>query len=119
MARKPRAKDKIDTDQPITAKDLLDLREAAAPALRAMVDAAVVLAGARDTATQKGVDWSQFKALLKAEILDADDNGERVAKILKKADRANAYADMLGMTRENHVSPAFDPSTGEIREAAE
>jgi hypothetical protein len=115
MARKPRAKDKLDTNQPITAKDLQDLREASVPSIRAMIDAAVILAGARTTATQKGIDWSQFKALLKAEILDGDDDGERVSNILKKADTATAYADMLGIGRQTFISAAFDPVTGEVR----
>lgn len=65
----------------------------------------------RDAARTKNVDWSQVKALLKAQILDErDGTDKRVRAIVEKADCASAYADMLGLsenkkTREENYAP--------------
>ncbi len=65
----------------------------------------------RDAATEKGLDWSQVKALLKAQAQDERDGGDgkRVNRIIEKADFASAYADMLGLgaakMNENNFSP--------------
>ena len=44
-------------------------------------------------------DWAQFKALIKAQILDERDgsDGKRVRKIIEKAAMATAYAEVLGL----------------------
>lgn len=57
----------------------------------------------RDAARVKNVDWSQIKALLKAQILDErDGTDKRVRAIVEKADCASAYADMLGLGSEKN-----------------
>lgn len=86
------------------AADLKAICEAARPLIEESLDIAEQLAAMRETATAKGLDWSQIKALLKAQIQDErDEAGEskRVARIIEKADFACAYADMLGFTKMN------------------
>jgi hypothetical protein len=40
-------------------------------------------------------DWSQLKALVMAQARDARDDGDRVENLVRKAEYASAYADML------------------------
>jgi hypothetical protein len=68
------------------------------------------IAALREVATAKGLDWSQLKALMKAQIQDEREesgDGKRVRKIVEKAEFASAYADMLGLANinENNFSP--------------
>lgn len=56
------------------------------------------------TASLPERDWSQFKALVKAQVQDERDGsgeGKRVKKIIERADYASAYADMLGFGKMN------------------
>ncbi len=74
------------------------------------LETAELMKGLREAATNKGVDWSELKKLLKAQIQDEEDNGERVEKIVRKAEFASAYADML---REDERKPENRSSGGE------
>lgn len=83
------------------------------PLVEQALDAAEQIAALRDAATAKGLDWSQLKALLKAQIQDERDeagDGKRVKRIVEKAEFASAYADMLGLANmnENFNSAAAD-----------
>jgi hypothetical protein len=88
----------------MNAKDLKDIFTAGRPLVEQSLAVAEQLAALRDAATEKGIDWSQAKALLKAQIQDEADGKGRVAAILEKASYATAYADMLGlnMNEENN-----------------
>jgi hypothetical protein len=112
-----------------TSTALKKIYSAARPLIADGLDIAEQIAALRDTATNDGLDWSQIKALLKAQIQDERDengDGKRVKRLLEKADHATAYADMLGLANmnENNFSaevvegddpfPPHDPVTGEI-----
>lgn len=96
----------------------------ARPLVEQALDLSAQFAAFRELATNNGLDWSQIKALLKAQVQDerAGDGSKRIDRIIEKADFAQAYADMLGLTdranlNENKNSaPPHDPSTGEIIE---
>ena len=75
--------------------ELRKIATAARPAIISWLEAAEELAGFSDLCRTKDIEWSQVKALLKAEYQDAQDGGQRVQKIIDKADRASAYAEML------------------------
>lgn len=87
---------------------LQQISQAARPLIEAHLDIAEQIAALRDAATAQGIDWSQLKALIKAQIQDERDgsDGKRVRKIVEKAEFAAAYADMLGLTslNENNFS---------------
>lgn len=112
-----------------TSTALKKIYSAARPLIADGLDIAEQIAALRDTATNAGLDWSQIKALLKAQIQDERDengDGKRVKRLLEKADHATAYSDMLGLANmnENNFSaevvegddpfPPHDPITGEI-----
>lgn len=105
-----------------TSEALKKIWKAARPLIAEGLDIAEQIAALRDTATDHGLDWSQIKALLKAQIQDErDDNGDgkRMKRLLEKADHATAYADMLGfsapnMNEKNISAVEHDPDTGEI-----
>jgi hypothetical protein len=79
--------------------------------LEAMLDAAEELAEIRGAASEQGLDWSQVKALLKAQIQDERDGGHRVEKLVAKADNASTYAAMLNIVAENKkTSPQSEPA---------
>ena len=62
-------------------------------------------AAMRNAATEQGVDWSQLKALASADIADEEKgDGKKVAKLIEKADFACAYADMLGLRKDERES---------------
>jgi len=86
------------------------------PLIERWLDVGEQIAALREVATAKGLDWSQVKALLKAQIQDERDeagDGKRVRRIVEKAEFASAYADMLGLNlNEENFSPGH-------REAAE
>jgi hypothetical protein len=73
--------------------------------IEAMLDAAEELKEIREAASAQGLDWSQVKALLKAQIQDERDDGERVKKLVTKADSASLYAAMLGIVAEKQKTP--------------
>jgi hypothetical protein len=100
----------------------------ARPLIERQLDLAEQIAGLRDVVSSAGGDWSQLKALIKAQIQDERDegaDGKRVKKILDRADYATTYADMLGlsafakMNEENFFAediPEHDAETGEVIE---
>lgn len=76
----------------------------ARPLIEQQLDLTEQVAGLREVVTAAGGDWSQLKALVKAQIQDERDeasDGKRVRKILDKADYASSYADMLGLGSSN------------------
>lgn len=89
--------------------ELKTICAAARPFIEQQLDLAEQVAAIRDAATAKGFDWSQIKALLKAQIQDErDDAGDnkRVQKIIDRAEHASAYAGMLGLNmNEKNFSP--------------
>lgn len=87
----------------MNAADLKSIFSEARPVIEQMIDAAEVLAGLREVATAKGLDWSQIKALVKAQVMDERDGGDgkRVKAIIERADNAAAYSDMLGLAKMN------------------
>lgn len=91
------------------AKALKEIVAAGRPLIEQSMYTAELIAALRDAATEKGIDWSAVKALLKAQIQDEEDNGERVKKIVDRATNSSAYADLLGIGGEkNNSPPQFD-----------
>lgn len=83
----------------LTSAQLKQITAEARPIIERQLDDALKLAGLRDVVAAAGGDWSQLKALIKAQIQDEETgDGKRVRKILDKAEYANAYADMLGLS---------------------
>lgn len=80
-----------------TSRDLKNIVAEARPMIADWLALADKFAGLREAATAKGLDWSQIKALVKAQLQDEEDGGKRVQKIIDKADFAASYADMLGL----------------------
>jgi hypothetical protein len=105
-----------------SSSDLKAIYTEAYPLIEQQLDLADLIAGLREKATAIGLDWSQIKALLKAQIQDErDETGgrKRVRKIIDKAEHASAYADMLGlanMNEKNFSADEFDAETGEVIE---
>lgn len=84
-----------------TARDLKAIVAEARPLIESWLDIAEQMSGLREAATAKGLDWSQVKALVKAQVQDDRDGtgeGKRVRRIVERADFASAYADMLGLS---------------------
>jgi hypothetical protein len=77
------------------ADNLRKICAVARPAIEAALDAAEELSEIREAASEQGLDWSQVKALLKAQIQDERDGGARVKKLAAKADNAQTYAAMM------------------------
>lgn len=102
----------------MNASELKGLFDEARPVMERQLDDAELMAAFREAATQKGIDWSQAKALLKAQLQDErDGKGEnrRVRAILDKADFASAYADMLGLSKMNeNISSADLPHSQRV-----
>ena len=103
----------------LTSAQLKKIVAEARPLIEQQLDLTEQVAGLRDVVTAAGGDWSQLKALVKAQIQDERDeagDGKRVRKILDKADYAASYADMLGLANMNEknsfadgdTDPAFD-----------
>jgi hypothetical protein len=91
--------------------DIRNIAKEGRPIIARMMDDAEILAGLGKVCREKGIDWAQLKALLKAQIRDdrdeSGDNGH-VNKIIDRADAASAYADMLA--NMNNESFSFAPS---------
>lgn len=88
--------------------DLKNVFEAGRPLVEQWLDVAEQMAALRDACREKEIDWSQVKALLKAQIQDArEGSSKRVNAILSKADNATSYADALGLTSEKNNSREF------------
>lgn len=102
-----------------SSTELREIAAAARPLIETWLDTAERMAALRDAATAKGFDWSQIKALIKAQIQDERDGKDRVRRLLEKADHAIAYAGMLGLVNEKNFSAvSHDPETGEVFENA-
>ncbi|MBT1154330.1 hypothetical protein J1C56_01860 [Aminobacter anthyllidis] len=87
-----------------TSAALREIFTAGRPLVETWLEVGEQIAALRDVATMKGLDWSQVKALLKAQIQDERDDdgkGKRVKRIVEKAEFASAYADMLGLANMN------------------
>lgn len=94
-----------------TSDALREVFTAARPLVEQWLDVAEQIAALREVATNKGLDWSQVKALLKAQIQDERDDageGKRVRRIVEKAEFASAYADMLGLSNMNEKKYSHD-----------
>lgn len=95
-----------------SATDLRNIACEARGPIEDQMDAADILAALGKTCRDKGIDWSQLKALVKAQIRDeCDETGEGryVESILAKADNAAAYADLLAkMNKKNFSDDAPD-----------
>lgn len=79
------------------ASDVKALAQELRPHIEAEIDRAEIIKGMATAAREKGIDWSELKKLVKAQVLDArEGTDKRVAAIIEKADFASAYADMLG-----------------------
>lgn len=90
-----------------TSEELKKIVTVARPVIDRWLDLVEELAAIRDAATQKGLDWGQIKALLKAQAQDERDGsgeGKRVSRIIEKADYAASYADMLGLGKMNNMN---------------
>ena len=95
--------------------ELKSIFAAGRPLVEQSLDIAEQIAALRDVATEKGFEWSQIKALLKAQVQDERDGKDRVAAILEKASYAAAYADMLGLSLDAKIMAA--PSIADVAEA--
>lgn len=87
-----------------TSTTLTQVFSAARPLVERWLEISEQMAALRDVATAKGLDWSQVKALVKAQVQDEHDengDGKRVKRIIDKAEAASAYADMLGLGNLN------------------
>lgn len=98
----------------LSSEALKKIEAEARPIIERQLEDALKLAGLRDVVAAAGGDWSQLKALIKAQIKDEEaGDGKHVRKVIEKADYALAYADMLGLNlNEENFSPGH-------REAAE
>lgn len=79
---------------------------------RQLADSDIVTA-MREVVTAQGGDWSAIKALVKAQVQDAQDengDGKRVRKVIEKSEFTTAYADMLGLNvnEENNIQDAAE-----------
>lgn len=110
------------------ASDVRGFFKEGRPLVEQDIDIAEQFKALRDAARAKNVDWSQIKALLKAQILDErEGTDKRVRAIVEKADCASAYADMLGLSEKNvsreiaHTSPLMSEAadTGHPAEVEE
>lgn len=99
------------------SKALKDIITAARPLIEQWLATGEQIAALREAATAQELDWGPIKALLKAQIQDEADDGNRVEKLLAKADKSMAYADMLGWSSEknNFSSPV---SRSEVKATA-
>lgn len=93
------------------AKLLRDTAEAIRPHIEQTLDLREIFADYRKAVTDAGGDWMALKNLVKARIEDERDdsgNGDRVARIVERADLASAYADMLGLNANLNENNSFE-----------
>lgn len=93
-----------------TTDALRDIWSEARPYIEQQLEIAEVIKGFREAATAKGLEWSTVKAMIKACIEDEKDGGDRVAKLIEKAEFALGYADILGLNlnEENNIREAAE-----------
>jgi phytoene/squalene synthetase len=91
-----------------TIDALRDIWTEARPYVEQQLEVAEVIKSFREAATAKGLEWSSVKALIKAQIQDEKDGGDRVGKLVEKGQYTTAYADMLGLhvNEENKIERA-------------
>jgi len=68
----------------------------AIPIITAWLENSEQLRALGKVATDKGFSWIGIRSYLKAQILDGNDGGDRVAKLLEKKGDELAIAEMLG-----------------------
>lgn len=83
--------------------EIRDLAKEARPAILQWLEAADLIAGFRDFAKAKDIEWSQLKAVLVAQVKDGMDGGDRLEKLTSKADLALTYADALLPKLNNNI----------------
>lgn len=93
-----------------TLNALRDIWTEARPYVEQQLELAEVIKGFREAATAKGLEWSSIKGLIKAQIEDEKDGGDRVQKLIAKSEFTTAYADMLGLNlnEENNIREAAE-----------
>jgi hypothetical protein len=92
-----------------SATDLREVVATARPLIEEWLDIAEQIAALRTLATEKGLDWSQIKSLVKAQVQDErDGDNKRVQRIIERAEFASAYADMLGLSKMNEINFSSD-----------
>jgi hypothetical protein len=102
------------------AENLRAIASEARPAIKQWLDAAELLAGFRDAAKEKGINWTQLKSLLVAEARDNEDGGTRLKDLAEKLDLALTYANMLANVSEHRkvTSQFIEPAGASSGEAA-
>lgn len=91
-------------------KLLRDTAEAIRPHVETLLDLRDIFADYRKAITEAGGDWMALKNLVKAQAEDARDDdgaGERVEKLLQRADLAASYADILGIGAKLNENYSF------------
>jgi hypothetical protein len=77
------------------ARDIRDIAKELRPIIDRELDDAEIKKGLSEAARAKGIAFAQLKALVKAHAQDARDGGERVGKLVERADFACSYAEIL------------------------
>lgn len=96
-------------------KLLRDTAEAIRPHVETLLDLRDIFADYRKAVTEAGGDWMALKNLVKAQAEDARDEngaGERVEKLLQRADLAASYADILGIGAKLNENYSFKDGGG-------
>lgn len=89
----------------MSVAELRNLFDEARPLIKQWLDLSLQFSSFREAATAKGFDWSQIKALLKAQAQDERDGGDKyVRRIIERAEYASSYAAQLGLMNENKYS---------------
>ena len=110
-----------------TSTALKEIFAAGRPLVEQWINVGTQIAALREVATEKGLDWSQVKALLKAQVqdeLDGTGEGKRVKRLVERAEFASSYADMLGLAEVNEknyfagVDPPAPVKSGQGNNAA-
>ena len=87
------------------ADNLRKVCQAAWAPMERMIEDAEEPVEIRNAAKDQGLDWTPVKALLKARIQDERDGGDRVAKLVAKADTASEYAAILNFVADKNKTP--------------
>lgn len=96
------------------ADDIRSIATQARQAVEQWIDAGVLITGFRERATNLGLEWSQLKAAIVAQIKDEEDNGDRLEKLAAKADKALTYADAL-RGKEKKLNSEIPQRTSPVR----
>lgn len=94
----------------MTVAELRGLFEEARPLVKQWLGLSEQFAAFRTAATDKGFDWSQIKALLKAQAMDERDSTDKhVKRIIDRAEYASSYAAQLGLGQVNEIIYSDEP----------